>query len=74
VGGPVPASGTTDFTPTTGTLTFGAGELVKTFTVPIVNDGTPEAGKTVLLTLSNPGYGVKLGTMASAVLWIVDDD
>src|SRR5262249_28661640 len=56
-----------DFTPVTGTVTFGPGETVQTFTVPITDDGTPEQGKSVILTLSNPGYGVKLAAPSTAV-------
>jgi hypothetical protein len=74
VGGAAPATAGGDFTPVVGTLSFGAGEMVKTFNVSIANDGTPESGETVVLTLSSPSYGVKLGTIKQAVLWIVDDD
>jgi hypothetical protein len=57
-----------------GTLTFNAGETTKTFQVPVINDSVHEGDETVALTLSNPGGGTSLGTRASALLTIVDDD
>jgi hypothetical protein len=64
-----------DYGPTSGTLTFAAGQTTQTFTVTIVEDaGTPEPVKSVNLTLSTPGGGAVLGTPATAVLWIVDND
>lgn len=65
-----------DYTATTGTLTFAAGEGRKTFTVPITDDALAEGVETVTLTLSNPGPNATttLGTRATAVLRIVDDE
>jgi hypothetical protein len=63
-----------DYTATSGRLTFGAGETVRTFTVPIVNDGIGEGPETVRLTLSSPGGGGSLGTQATATLTISDDE
>ncbi len=63
----------TDYTGATGTVTFGAGENSKTFTVTIADNATPQPNRFLNLTLSNPG-GVLLGMQTSAVLWIVDDD
>ncbi len=51
-----------DFTTTTGTLTFNAGQLVRTFTVPILNNGLYEAKERFLVMLSNPTGGATLGT------------
>ena len=71
---PPPASDA-DFTgPLTGTLTFNPGESVKTFTVPIVNDSRAEGPETILLSLHHPTAGAVLGTPATAVLTIVDND
>ena len=42
-----------DYTATTGTLTFAAGERVKTVSVPILDDGHDEGHETFLLRLSN---------------------
>lgn len=63
-----------DFTPVSGTLSWGDGDLaVKTFTVPIANDTLAEGDETVRLDLSQPGGGATLGR-ASAVLTLADDD
>jgi uncharacterized repeat protein (TIGR01451 family)/uncharacterized delta-60 repeat protein len=63
-----------DYVSTTGTLTWGAGDLSpRTFAVTIVNDQIGEANETVLLALSNPSPGARLG-QSSATLTIVDDD
>lgn len=50
-----------DYTPMTGTLTFGPGEYSKTVTVPLIGTGSPGADVTFDLMLSNPGGGAKLG-------------
>ena len=42
-----------DYTATSGTLTFSAGERVKTVSVPILDDGHDEGHETFLLRLSN---------------------
>lgn len=50
-----PATSNVDYTPTSGDLTFNAGDLVKTIEVPILADGvSPEADETFLLNLSAP--------------------
>jgi hypothetical protein len=43
-----------DYTPASGTLTFGPGQTQQTFTVPVVNDAPSGQDETVVLTLSNP--------------------
>jgi hypothetical protein len=63
-----------DYTPTSGRLTFGAGEILKTFTIPIVDDALGEGPETVNLRLSNPGGGGTLGAQVTAVLTINDDE
>lgn len=64
-----------DYTSKSGTLTFNAGELEKTFTVPILNDALDEEDvETAQITLSNPTNNATLGSKASATLNIADDD
>ena len=49
-----PATAGSDYTATSGTLTFAAGETVKWVNVPITNDNVSDSGETFLFTLSNP--------------------
>ena len=69
----VTATAGSDFTATSGTLTFGPGETVKTFTVPILEDSLDENAESINLTLSNP-TGFTLGARTSTVLNINDND
>lgn len=62
-----------DFTDSAGTLTFGDGETVKTFSIPIINDNALEDTETVNLVLSN-AIGVTLGQTRNAILNIADND
>ena len=68
------ATAGTDYTIKSGTLTFGAGQTSKTFTIPIIKDTFHEPNETVNLALSSPTGGALLGAQATAVLTIVDND
>jgi hypothetical protein len=68
------ATAGSDYTTVTGTLVFAAGELSRTITIPILNDGVGEPSETVLLTLSNPSGRAVLGAQKTATLVIVDND
>ena len=61
-----------DYTPVAGTITFNPGEVSKSFTVPILNDGRPDPDETVALALSNPTNGASLGDPNTATLLIQD--
>jgi hypothetical protein len=62
----------TDYTATSGTLTFAAGETSQAIAVPILGDTTVEPNETFTVTLSNP-TGATLGT-AQATGTIANDD
>ena len=69
------ASQSSDYEIATGTVSFAAGEVSKTFTVLIVDDKFVEGNETIGLSLSNPkGSNVSLGSQSSATLTIVDND
>ena len=48
------ATAGSDYTATSGTLTFVPGDIAKTVSVPIVDDAHNEGEETLMLTLSNP--------------------
>ena len=61
----------TDYIGVTNTLTFPVGEVLETFTVPIINSPVVESNRTVNLTLSNP-TDAALGAQPTAILTIVN--
>jgi uncharacterized repeat protein (TIGR01451 family) len=61
-----------DFLATQGTLTFRAGETVKTFTVPIIGDTLDEGDETFTIQLTNPVNASMERDRATAT--ILDDD
>jgi large repetitive protein len=63
-----------DYTTASGQLTFNNGVTTQTFTVPITSDALDEADETINLTLSNVTGSGDLGSPATAVLTITDDD
>lgn len=63
-----------DYTPTSGTLSFGPGETVKSFPIEIKDDSIREGDETVGLSLSAAGTGIVLGNQAAATLTIIDND
>jgi hypothetical protein len=67
------ASQRTDYTITIGRLNFAAGDTVKTFRVPIIDDVYVEGDETINVTLSNP-VGATLGTPNPAQVTITDND
>jgi N-acetylneuraminic acid mutarotase/uncharacterized protein YkwD len=63
----------TDYTTTSGDLTFADGETSKTITVPLLDDGQNGGeNKTVNLALSSPTGGATLGSLTTAVLTIIE--
>lgn len=67
------ATGTTDFVPTSGTLTFADGETSKTITVTVNGDLIPEANETLTVTLGNATGGATI-TDSQATGTITDND
>jgi hypothetical protein len=65
-----------DYTATSGTLNFAPGELIKTISVPIIDDHLFEYGgnETFNLTLSSPTNSATLETPAGVTIIIRDDD
>jgi hypothetical protein len=72
VGGSATAG--SDYTATTGMITFAAGASCASFTVPLIDDTEQEEAESVELQLSNPTGGATLGPRSTATLWIVDND
>ena len=69
------ATAGSDYTATNGTLSWASGETgSKTFTVTVLGDTTVEGDETVNLTLTLPTGGANLGSPATAVLTITNDD
>ena len=56
------ATSGTDFTATSGTLTFLAGDTAKTINVPTIDDSTTENAENFTVTLSNASSGSTIGT------------
>jgi len=69
------ATAGSDYTATSGTLTFAPGELSKNVTIPIINDPLFENGnETFNLTLSNPTGASLLTIPNTGTITIVDND
>lgn len=64
------ATAGSDYTATTGTLTFNQGETSKSLFIPFVSDSVFEGDETLNVTLTNPTGGAVLGTPVTAVLTI----
>jgi len=67
------ATAPSDYTSTSGTLTFAPGETTKTIDVPIVGDSAVEGDETLTVTLSGAPSGVNI-TRPTATGIIKDDD
>ena len=62
-----------DFGPVSGNIAFGANELTRILTIPVVNDGDGEGPETFVLTLSNP-VGAYIGARGSNTVTITDNE
>jgi hypothetical protein len=63
-----------DYTATSGTVTFQPGETVKWVSVPVLDDRTSEPTESFTVSLSNPTGGVALGSPRTTTVTINDDD
>jgi hypothetical protein len=63
-----------DYTAAAGTLSFGVGVSLRSFTVPVLNDSFIEGAEALLVVLENPTAGATLGPQSAASLAITDDD
>ena len=57
------ATAGSDYTATSGTLTFAAGETAKTIRVPITNDAVSDSGELLGMEFSNPTGGARMITL-----------
>ena len=62
------ATAPSDYTSTSGTLTFAPGETLKTVSVPIVDDSVEDDAETFTLTLSNPSGSVIIHGTATGTI------
>lgn len=63
-----------DFSSSSGTLSFAAGETAKAIPIAITDDLLVEADETLVVTLSEPAGGATLGGQSSVTVTIVDDE
>ncbi|HEU4934272.1 MAG TPA: PQQ-dependent sugar dehydrogenase [Pyrinomonadaceae bacterium] len=63
-----------DYTNSSGSLQFAAGEAVRSFVVPIINDETIEHPESINVVLSSPTGGVMEGSPFTSTITILDDD
>jgi hypothetical protein len=69
------ATSGTDFTSTSGTLTWADGDIApRTITIPILQDAVVEGKETFSIVLSSPTGGATLGTLSTLTVTIVDDE
>ena len=68
------ASAGSDYTFTSGTLAFAAGETSKAISVPIIDDSGVEGPEALLVDLGNPSNGTLSPTAKQAAIGIFSDD
>jgi hypothetical protein len=61
-----------DYAATNGTLSFAAGEMTKSFAVPVFDEGVAEPDEQFKVRLSNPSGGLALGTATNATVTLCD--
>ncbi len=68
------ATAGTDFTNTSGTLTFTNGQASRTITVPLINDSSVEGNESFTLAITNATGGAIVGMHGSVAVTIRDND
>jgi hypothetical protein len=68
------AKAKTDYTSSSGTLSFENGEVSKSFTITILDDTTYEGNEAFSINLSNPSGGASLGTQSTSEVTITEND
>lgn len=68
------ATAGSDYTTTSGTLTFGPGVATRPIAIPITDDTTTESSETFTVTLSSPTGGASLVSPSTATVTIADND
>ena len=68
------ATAGSDFTITSGTVSFADGQTTATFPVQIIDDAQPEDAETINLSLSNATNGATIGVRTAATVTIVKND
>ncbi len=63
-----------EYTATSGTLSFAAGETSKTFTVAVNDDSQNDGSKTFNLALSAPTGGANIGSVGTATVSVTDNE
>jgi len=63
-----------DYVAAMGTLSFLPGELIKTFSIPLIDDAAIEVNETIALSLAVPQGGPVLASQSNAILTITDND
>jgi uncharacterized delta-60 repeat protein len=62
------------FTQVSGTLTFGPGQVEKTFFVPVIDNTSVDGMVSVILNLTEPSGGATLSPLTTATLQILDNE
>jgi predicted extracellular nuclease len=68
------ATSGSDYTTTSGTLSFAAGNTLMSVLVPILGDTSVEGDETFSVTLNNPSTGATLSNQSTGTVTILNDD
>ncbi len=68
------SAGALDYTETSGTLSYGLGEISKTISVNTYDDSLTEETETFKILLDNPSESASIGDLDETNVWITDND